>query len=242
MPPWLSLEAPPFIQSWRSTRSHRMGDFCHQRHATGREGGEVVMTRTFRRTLAVSLPRLGAVVLGVVVSPGLGLAAGQVSSSETPAQVTFTKDVAPILQRTCQNCHRPNGGLAPMALTTYEEVRPWAKAIKLRTSRREMPPWFIEKNIGIQQFKDDFSLSDAEIATIGKWVDSGAPRGNPADMPPPRQFTDINAWNIGEPDLIIDSPMLNVEAEAGDWHSPYVGATDTGLTEDRWIAAFEVKE
>jgi hypothetical protein len=159
-----------------------------------------------------------------------------------PAQVTFTKDVAPILQRSCQNCHRPNGGVAPMSLTTFEEVRPWAKAIKQRTMRREMPPWFIEKNIGIQKFKDDFSLSEEEIATIGKWVDQGAPRGDAAHLPPPRQFSDLNAWNIGEPDLIIDSPLLKVEAVAGDWHSPYVGATETGLTEDRWIAAFEVKE
>ena len=80
---------------------------------------------------------------------------------------------------------------------------PGRKRSSLRTSRREMPPWFIEKNVGIQKFKDDFSLSDEEIATIGKWVDSGAPRGDLADMPAPRQFTDINAWSIGEPDLVV---------------------------------------
>ena len=119
-------------------------------------------------------------------------AADVLAAGQAPGQrpVTFTKDVAPILQRSCQNCHRPNGGLAPMPLTTYEEVRPWAKAIKLRTSHREMPPWFIEKNVGIQKFKDDISLSDEEIATIAAWVDNGAPRGNPADMPPPRRFAD----------------------------------------------------
>jgi hypothetical protein len=189
--------------------------------------------------LTVAPPLAVAVILGVMAFPRPS--AGQAPQGD-PARVTFTKDVAPILQRSCQNCHRPNGGVAPMALTTYEEVRPWAKAIKLRTQRREMPPWFIEKNVGIQKFKDDFSLSDEEIATIGKWVDGGAPRGELAHMPPPRQFTDINAWNIGEPDLVIDSPLLKVEAAAGDWHSPYVGATETGLTEDRWIAAFEVKE
>src|SRR5215510_373921 len=124
------------------------------------------------------------------------------AAAQTQPQVMFTKDIAPILQRSCQNCHRPNGGMAPMALTTYEEVRPWARAIKLRTGKREMPPWFIEKNVGIQRFKDDPSLSDQEIATIAAWVDNGAPRGNPADMPPPRVFTDVNAWGIGEPDLI----------------------------------------
>jgi mono/diheme cytochrome c family protein len=186
----------------------------------------------------------------VSVFSGLALAAVAPLLSPAPVagqtqpqgQVTFAKDIAPILQRTCQNCHRPNGGLAPMPLTTYEEVRPWAKAIKLRTSRREMPPWFIEKNVGIQHFKDDPSLSDEEIATIATWVDTGARLGNPADMPPPRQFTDTNAWAIGEPDLIIDSPLMTVEAVAGDYHDPYLGAVPTGLTEDRWIAAWEVKE
>src|SRR5262249_12039389 len=142
--------------------------------------------------------------------------------------VTFTKDIAPILQRSCQNCHRPNGGLAPMALTTYEEVRPWARAIKQRTLTREMPPWFIEKNIGIQRFKDDPSLSDEEIAKIAEWVDSGAPLGNLAEMPPARQFADSNAWNIGEPDLIVNSPLVTVKAVGGDFHAPYLGSSPTG--------------
>src|SRR6185295_12282767 len=99
-------------------------------------------------------------------------------------EVTFTKDIAPILQRSCQHCHRKDS-IAPMSLLTYEEARPWAKAMKQRTSLRRsrgtMPPWFIEREIGIQSFKDDISLSNAEIAKIGKWADSGAPRGNPAD-------------------------------------------------------------
>jgi len=164
------------------------------------------------------------------------------TQTQPQAQVTFSKHIAPILQRSCQNCHRPNGGMAPMSLTTYEEVRPWARAIKMRTGKREMPPWFIEKNVGIQRFKDDPSLSDDEIAMIGAWVDNGSPRGNPADMPPPRQFTDTNAWSIGQPDLIIDSPLMTVDPVAGDYHLPYLGAVSTGLTEDRWIEAFEVKE
>ena len=103
--------------------------------------------------------------------------------------MTYTKDIAPILQRSCENCHRADG-VAPMSLTTYEEVRPWARAIKQRTGigphAGVMPPWYVEKNIGIQSFKNDPSLSDEEIAKIAKWADSGAPRGNPADMPPPR--------------------------------------------------------
>ena len=116
-------------------------------------------------------------------------AAAQDASS---GQVTFTKDIAPILQRSCENCHR-KGGVAPMPLSTYDEVRPWARAIKTKTSAREMPPWFIEKNVGIQRFKDDPSLSDDEIARIARWVDGGASRGNPADMPPPRQDADASA-------------------------------------------------
>jgi hypothetical protein len=178
-------------------------------------------------------------ILGVALS-AVGLTFPAPAAAQR--QVTFTKDIAPILQRTCQDCHRPNGGIAPMALTTYEEVRPWARAIKLRTSRREMPPWFIEKNVGIQKFKDDISLSDQEIATIAAWVDGGALQGNPADMPPPRQFADSNVWKIGEPDLIVLSPLLTVKAEGGDFHSPYVGSSPTGLTKDRWIKAVEVRE
>src|SRR5829696_3607678 len=110
-------------------------------------------------------------------------------SAPSAAQVTFTKDIAPILQRSCENCHRADG-VAPMALTTYEEVRPWARAIKQRTGigphAGVMPPWYAEKNIGIQKFQNDPSLSDEEIVKVAKWADSGAPRGNPADMPPPR--------------------------------------------------------
>ena len=109
------------------------------------------------------------------------------------SQVTFTKDIAPILQRSCQNCHRPNS-VAPMSLLTYEEVRPYASAIKRRTGIRSrqgtMPPWYIEKDIGIQQYKNDVSLSDEEVAKIAPWADNGAPRGNPADMPPPLDFAD----------------------------------------------------
>ena len=166
-------------------------------------------------------------------------AAGQ-AAAEDP--VTFSKHIAPILQRSCQSCHRPPpGGGAPMALLTYEDVRPWARAIKQRTSLREMPPWFIEKNVGIQKFKDDPSLSDAEIALIGKWVDSGAPRGNPADLPPPRTFPNGTEWTIGKPDLIVSSSEVKVEAVAADWHG-YWKPTLTGMTEERYIKAVEVHE
>ena len=117
-------------------------------------------------------------------------AAGPAASGGT---VTFARHIAPILQRSCQQCHNPEGG-APMSLTTYEEVRPWARMIKQRTGLGPragvMPPWFVEKNIGIQRFKGDPSLSEEEIATIAKWADSGAPRGNVADLPPAKARAD----------------------------------------------------
>ena len=97
-----------------------------------------------------------------------------------PEDVTFTRDIAPILQRSCQSCHRADGG-APMPLTTFAEVRPWARSIKLRTSIRDrmgaMPPFYLEKDLGIQEFKNDPSLSDEELAKIQAWADNGAPHG-----------------------------------------------------------------
>lgn len=159
-------------------------------------------------------------------------------------EVTFTKDIAPILQRSCQNCHRPDG-VAPMALITFEDVRPWAKSIKQRTGigphAGVMPPWYIEKNIGIQQYKDDPSLSDQEIAKIAKWADSGAPLGNPADMPPPRHFEDNNTWNIGVPDVIVLTNELVVKANAPDWWGE-IESVPIGLDEDRYVAAIQVRE
>src|SRR6185312_15814758 len=100
-------------------------------------------------------------------------------SATAAAQATFTKDVAPILQRSCQVCHRP-GSIAPMSLLTYEDARPWARAIKAKVVARQMPPWTLDKNVGITKMKHDRSLKDEEIATISRWVDAGAPRGNAA--------------------------------------------------------------
>src|SRR5688572_33507449 len=111
-----------------------------------------------------------------IVSFALAMSASPDAQSGASAEVTFAKDIAPILQRSCQQCHNASG-VAPMPLTTYEEVRPWSRAIKTRTGLGPragvMPPWFVEKNIGIQKFKHDPSLTDDEIATIARWVDSG---------------------------------------------------------------------
>src|SRR5688572_17417770 len=138
-------------------------------------------------------------------------------SAQPVSDITFTRNIAPVLQRSCQRCHRPDGG-APMPLITYEQVRPWARSIKTRTGLGPhagvMPPWFVEKNIGIQGFKQDPSLSDAEIAMIAKWVDGGAPRGNAADMPKALDFDNADKWQLGEPDLIVRSPEVMVPAIA----------------------------
>ena len=153
---------------------------------------------------------IGSVAAFVVGAAVLLVPSTATAQSAPPAApVTYTKDIAPILQRSCENCHRVDGG-APMPMTSYEEVRPYARAIKQRTGigphAGVMPPWYMEKNIGIQSFKNDPSLSDEEIAKIARWADSGAPRGNPADMPPPRKWEDAGTWSIGAPDLIVKLP------------------------------------
>ena len=183
------------------------------------------------------------------IGAGLGLLLAALWSPAAAEQnrateITFTKDIEPILQRSCQSCHRP-GSVAPMSLLTYEEVRPWARSIKQRTGLRDamgvMPPWFIERDIGIQQFKDDISLTEAEIQAIATWVDNGAPRGNPDDAPPPLTFTAENEWDIGVPDLIVDSPPVTMAANAPDWWSA-LPPVPTGLEEDRYVAAMQFKE
>jgi hypothetical protein len=137
--------------------------------------------------------------------------------------------------------------MAPMSFLTYQDVRPWARAIKAKTMAREMPPWLVDKTVGAQHFKEDPSLSDAEIALIAAWVDAGAAEGNPADMPPPRRFTDAYTWNIGEPDLIVELPKANlIKAQDPNWWGDfYTELTDeqrrkAGLTEDRYVKAVQI--
>ena len=184
---------------------------------------------------------VGRLALAGLALAGMLAAAAPAGAQAGSQPVTFAKDVAPILQRSCENCHRPGGG-APMSLITYEDVRPWARAVRSRTEAREMPPWFIDKNIGIQAFKDDPSLSEAEIATIAAWVDGGARRGDPADMPPPREWPAGDQWSIGEPDLVVSSPLMTVEAVAPDWFGMINPPVPTGLTTDRWVKAVEIRE
>src|SRR6266851_4093561 len=123
----------------------------------------VVTNPRFFRCAALGLPAFAVAV-----------AMASTVAAQTAPQVTFTKDVAPILNRSCVRCHRPDE-IAPMSLMTYNDARPWARAMKERVSKREMPPWFVDKTIGIQKYKNDPSLSDSEIATIVKWAEGGAP-------------------------------------------------------------------
>lgn len=151
---------------------------------------------------------------------------------------TFSKDVAPILNRSCVRCHRP-GQNTPMSLLTYETARPWARSIKERVVRREMPPWHVNRHAGIKEYKDDPSLSDAEIQTIVRWIDGAAPRGNEADLPPMPTFPSDDSWSIGQPDLIVAAPKYTVKANMADWFGSFY--VESGLAEDRWVKAVEVK-
>src|SRR5579863_8692870 len=170
------------------------------------------------------------------------LPAVAVAADAGAAPVTFTKDIAPIFQEKCQECHR-KGTAAPMSLVTYEETRPWAKAIRERVVSRNMPPWHIDKSVGIQHFMNDRSLSDAQVATIVKWVDSGAPMGDVKDMPAPKQWPDGEEWvlakKFGQPDLILKSEAFTMPAHGQDvWFKPL---TAIPITEPRWVRAVEIR-
>ena len=176
-----------------------------------------------------------------LLAVGMLLTAAGSTSAQT--DVTFARDVAPILQRSCQGCHR-TGQMAPMSLMTYAEVRPWARAVRSKVIQRVMPPWHLDKTVGIQEYQNDISLSDAQIDTIVRWVDAGAPRGNPADLPPELDWPDDQVWHLAqkysrEPDLVVSSDSWTQAAEGQDqWWQPYV---PTGLTEDRWVTGIEVR-
>ncbi len=187
-------------------------------------------TRVFS---SAGLVVLALAAVGLVMTPASAAAQGA-----TQEQVTFAKDVAPILQRSCQSCHRP-GSVAPMSLLTYEEARPWARAIKQRVSRREMPPWYIDRHVGVRKFKSDPSLSDEEITTLAKWADQGAPLGNLRDLPPPRQFSELDQWHI-TPDVVIEMKQDYIVKAQGPDESLDV-EIELPFTEDVYVQAVETK-
>jgi len=148
---------------------------------------------------------------------------------------TFSRDVAPILYKNCVECHRP-AAMAPMSLLTYEDARPWARAIKQKVVARQMPPWGADPSIGT--FANDISLKQADVDTIAAWVDGGAPEGSRAELPQPPQFAD--GWSIGTPDYVFR--MQKPFTVPADGTVPYVYITvPTRLKEDIWIKAVELK-
>ncbi len=147
--------------------------------------------------------------------------------------VTWSDDVAPLLFEKCVKCHRP-GQTAPMSLMSYKETRPWARSIRKVTSDRTMPPWFANPEHG--EFVEDPTLTDKEIELLGKWVEAGAPQGDPAKAPKPPTFS--SDWQIGEPDVIFTMEPFEITDDMED-HYQWVQVTNT-LDEDRWIKGMEV--
>ncbi|HTS61127.1 MAG TPA: cytochrome c [Candidatus Acidoferrales bacterium] len=157
------------------------------------------------------------------------------AAATIPAPPTYSKDVAPIVQARCQGCHRP-GEAAPMSFGSYSEVRPWAKAIKQAVVLKKMPPWFADPQVG--HFRNDTSLSKAELDTLVAWVDAGAPEGNPKDLPPAREF--VAGWNIGRPEMVLEMPQAFDVPASGTVDYQYV-ILPYKFAEDRWVQASEVR-
>ena len=180
---------------------------------------------------------------GMLASAGLLMLSGQAALAQTGGeQITFAKHVAPILQEKCQVCHQPNS-VAPMSLLTYDDALPYAQLMKAKVSARVMPPWHLDRSVGIQKYQNDRGLTDEQIETIVRWVDGGTPFGDESDLPPPREFPDPNRWQLGdrfgEPDMIVKSDPYTLPAQTQDkWFRPVV---ETGLTEPRWVRAIEMK-
>ncbi|HEY1340610.1 MAG TPA: cytochrome c [Bryobacteraceae bacterium] len=170
--------------------------------------------------------------LSTVCLLGAGILAAADASTSSP---TFAKDIAPIMNRRCVECHR-QGEATPMAFTSYKEVRPWAKAIRERVLTRAMPPWLADPHYG--SFRNDRRMSDEEIQKIVAWVDAGAPEGDAKQTPAPPNFD--SGWNIGKPDVVIDIGQdFDVPAEGV---VPYKYFTvPTNFTEDKWIEAAEIR-
>src|SRR4030081_3439491 len=167
-------------------------------------------------------------VLGILLCAGLWAA--------PPAKdVTFHKDVEPLLQAHCQGCHRP-GEAAPMSLLNYDDARKWGAAIKEAVALRKMPPWFADPAHG--QFANDRRLSQDEIDTIANWADTGKKEGDPKDAPKPLTFAE--GWMIGKPNAVVEMPNAVEVPASGTVDYTYV-LVPTGFTEDKWVDKVEVR-
>jgi Copper type II ascorbate-dependent monooxygenase, C-terminal domain len=162
-----------------------------------------------------------------------GLFAAALPAAAEP--VTFYRDVLPILQNSCQECHRP-GEVGPMPLMTYEQARKAAPRIGEALTIGKMPPWYADP--GVVHFANDRTLSTDQIARMMAWIDSGAPAGNPKDAPPPRAFAE--GWQIGTPDLVVELPNAYPVPAHGTLEYQFV-VVPLHFTEDKWVQAFEVR-
>ena len=177
----------------------------------------------------------------------VGLMAGGWAGAAGSGPLTFTKDVLPILQENCMDCHRPGGAnlggmVAPMAFTTYRETRPWAKAIARAVSTKQMPPWgAADKHDGV--FQSQRGLTKEEIDTLVGWVESGARRGNPSDAPEPIEWPSVEGWAIGEPDLVVSmpEPFWVPDDLLDNTHYFPMSLTEEQMPADRWIKSVEFR-
>jgi len=182
---------------------------------------------------------LDAVVAGNTVAVASteadGCVIGRRPDGDTPtAGRTYSRDIAPILQSRCQGCHRP-GRIGPFALLDYDDARDWSAMIREVVVERRMPPWHADSRHG--SFRNRRALSNEEIETISSWVEQGAPRGDPADLPPPVEWSD--AWSIGAPDAIFAMPEEKKLPADGILQYEYF-VVPTGIDADRWIERAEV--
>jgi mono/diheme cytochrome c family protein len=186
-----------------------------------------------KRTLAISALQLctAACMLGQMA--GMATPDPGAIPVTKASNVTFTKDVAPIVQQHCQSCHRPGEG-TPFSMLSYEEARPWAIAMKRMVVTRAMPPWFEDGHT--EKFENNRSLTQTQIDTIAAWVDAGAPKGDPKDMPPALEF--VKGWTIPKPDKIYQLPQAFSVPATGILDYQYV-ILPTGFTKDTWVQDVE---
>jgi hypothetical protein len=176
----------------------------------------------------------GLVWLGLSSAVMIGAPQQQAATSSAAAP-TFSADVAPIMYAKCVACHRP-GEVAPMSLITYKDVRPWASSIREKVMSRVMPPWHADRQYGT--FRNEQSLTQAEIDTIVKWASAGAPEGNPSRLPALPKFPD--GWQIGTPDIVFEMPVAYNIPASGTIAYQYF-EVPTNFTEDKWVQAGEVR-
>jgi len=156
-------------------------------------------------------------------------------AATVPPQVTYYKDVLPVLQKNCQTCHRP-GEAAPMSFLTYDSTRPWAKAIKTAVLTKKMPPWFADSHYG--KFSNDRTMAQSEIDTLINWADNGAAAGNPKDAPKAMDW--VEGWRIGKPDAVISMSVPFEVPASGTIDYQYV-VIPTGFTEDKYVQFAEAR-